>query len=395
MGIARGLAVLSIGVLPALATAACGSSSSSDSGQSDSAIKIAVITSLSGDSAAGLGEPTKDAVEAFEKAHPTVDGKKLEFKFMDDQSDPTKASALANTVATDKSYLAVIGPSASAMLFAAAPVLLQGGVPTMGVSPATEDQLNNKYYFAPNSYSLKDYVTGGVPLFKSMSIQPSQYAYVIENGATAAANDPILKAAGIPKFVVDAGLADYSTAMAKLKSDGYKGLWVNNSERGGYARKAEVDMGWDAPFVTPPNTFNEAFLRQAGDSANGVIAMTQVSMVDPSNAADADVKAEAEKFQAAVKQESGETAFQLGIASSIAWDQSLSLYDAVDGMLQGKQDISRDSLVKTLQTQTFAGAGGRVTRKPGGNDFQSGFAEGSPVYAKWTDGQLEIVKLGS
>jgi branched-chain amino acid transport system substrate-binding protein len=118
-------------VVAGLALSACsdpGSSGSDDAGT----IKIGLVTSLTGDSAADLA-PAEAAAQARideQNAAGGIDGKKLELVTADDQSTPAGAMTAVRTLVDRDKVFGVI--SMSSMLVGAASYLQENGVPVTG-----------------------------------------------------------------------------------------------------------------------------------------------------------------------------------------------------------------------------------------------------------------------
>lgn len=381
---------LALATVSALAfTAACGGASSgSPKPSSNDTVKIAAIGSFTGKYSA-LGVPEKEALEAFSKTHPAVNGKNIEFVYMNDDSDPTKAVSLARKVASDKSILGVIGPTTGGTLLPAVPILIQGKVPTIGLSPLTEPQLNSPYYFAPNIPGLQTIVAGEIPLFKKLGVPTDKISIIGVQGTQSDHNKPVAKKAGLHMVTVSPTLTDYTTVLTALRSSGYQGVYVIQSgTNSGYTREGQVAIGWKVPLVLSTNSFNKDFLAVAGDRADGVYVQVQAGIVDPGTIKDPAVRKEVVAFQAAVQKQTGNPALKLGMPPVWIWDAALSVYNAVSST----PNVTREGLAKAMATQSFAGAGGEIARSPG-VDYQSGFQQKSVLFAKYESGKLELVPL--
>lgn len=134
-------ALLLIGCL-ALALCACGNTSSTPSGQEDSAasggdtVYIGVYEPLSGDNGAG-GKQEALGMQYANYKMPTVDigGKtyKVELTEADNESSNDKAVSAANTLIS-KGVSVILGSYGSGVSIAAADTFAQAGIPAIGVS---------------------------------------------------------------------------------------------------------------------------------------------------------------------------------------------------------------------------------------------------------------------
>lgn len=113
-------ALMALGCLPALA----------DEGGE---IKLAVIAPLTGDFAQ-YGEAYRTAVEltvSQVNAAGGIGGKTLSYDIFDDKNDAKESATLAGRIASDDSYIAVVGPFASTCALACAPILQNAGIVQM------------------------------------------------------------------------------------------------------------------------------------------------------------------------------------------------------------------------------------------------------------------------
>ncbi len=121
----------------------CGGGDDSANGDT---LKIAFQGPLSGDNVQ-LGVNMADGIKlAIEQANAKGDlGFKLEYKAVDDQGLPEKATAAAQKAIDDQSVLAVVGPAFSGATDSASPLYSEAGLVTVSPS-ATRPDLTTKGY---------------------------------------------------------------------------------------------------------------------------------------------------------------------------------------------------------------------------------------------------------
>lgn len=96
-------------------------------------IKLAVIAPLTGDFAQ-YGEAYRTAVELTVNqvnAAGGIGGRMLAYDIFDDKNDARESATLAGRIASDDSYIAVVGPFASTCALACAPILQNAGIVQM------------------------------------------------------------------------------------------------------------------------------------------------------------------------------------------------------------------------------------------------------------------------
>lgn len=251
----------------------------------DSAVRIAVALPLTGD-IASLGQGLKRAVTmAIEEINARNEmSVKLEIVSFDDRSDPKEAVNVANRIAADSSVVAVIGHFNSGCSIPASRVYAQAGIPM--ISPAssnpelTQQQLSPQWAWPRNVFRVNttdnvqgaygaDFVFHGLKA-KTVGIIHDKTAYgqgVAEefrkqfevNGGKVAAFEGL-----------QVGDRDFRSLLTRVKSSQPGALYFGGmfSEGGILARQAR-DVGFKGAFVACEANYDPAFLRVAGDAADG------------------------------------------------------------------------------------------------------------------------------
>ena len=119
-------------------------------------VKVGAVLSMSGP-AAVFGIPERDALNSLIKEYgSTMDGRKVDFVFCDDKTNPTEAARCVTQLVNDEKVVAIIGPGTGSGILAAGPVAQRLQVPLLGPAGtvAITDK-NNAFYpwifrIAPN-----------------------------------------------------------------------------------------------------------------------------------------------------------------------------------------------------------------------------------------------------
>ena len=100
--------------------------------QAKPAVKIGAVLSMSGP-AAVFGIPERDSLNSIIKEYGGVmDGRKVDFIFCDDKTNPTEAARCVTQLINDENVVAIIGPGTGSGILAAGPVAQRLGVPLLG-----------------------------------------------------------------------------------------------------------------------------------------------------------------------------------------------------------------------------------------------------------------------
>lgn len=182
----RALGVTLVGaIVSALVLAACGSSSSGG-GSGGNSYQIAFVTELTGTFSVSR-KPFDEGVVAYFKANPTVNGKKVNVKLYDDQSNPASAPTVFRQ-AVSSNPVAIMDFALSTSTAAAEPILAGSGVPCLciGADDTWYTPKPRPWVFEANPTTLADaqaYVLaaqkqlGGSLSGKSIAISGDDTAY--------------------------------------------------------------------------------------------------------------------------------------------------------------------------------------------------------------------------
>jgi len=160
-----GTAIAAITAL-ALLLSACGNADNGGGSSAGGSYTVTVISDLTGAGVTLAGPYADGVATALDdvNAKGGVNGKKIEYKTLDTQSDPTAAQAVFRSALSDKS-LAILAATGSATLSASFPLLQNAGVPVIGA----------------NAIGFPNY-----PFLYGASLSSSQLATMLANSAAAA-----------------------------------------------------------------------------------------------------------------------------------------------------------------------------------------------------------------
>ncbi|MER8042228.1 bifunctional serine/threonine-protein kinase/ABC transporter substrate-binding protein [Streptomyces sp. NPDC094032] len=336
------------------------------------------------------------AVERFNAAH---QGKPftLELKVSDDRGDRTGALAAARRLTSDRSVLAVLGPTSDDTGQAALPAFEEAGIPLLTTS-AGYHLLTLRGDGPPNTTVLRaipNHVVAGTYLAWSTTLLPKvrrpgvlqertddQYSWQYTGGVRFG-----YKQAGItPHFrVIPGRVTDYRPVLEEMIGagmDAYVHCGVRSTAV--LAARALKQLGFTGPRFTGQNVFGSRFLKEAGADAEGWFVCAPV--VDPvRRAVDPKEKAEDRKltqdFLDAHRKRYGTTpAYYTG--------ESFDVVDLVLDRLTkraAKGPLTRKGLWDELRAQTYIGAMGRYAfagtgELTGGGTFVYAVRNGAYAY---------------
>jgi branched-chain amino acid transport system substrate-binding protein len=283
----RTLWVVSVVSVLGLVAAACSSSNNNTGGTSNKGgtVKIAYQGALTG-GAAQLVIPGFNAVKlAFDQANSGKFGNlpvKVEVVGEDTTGSPTQAPAIANKVASDSSFVGVIGPAFSGESLAAGPIYDGAGIPFVTAS-ATRTSINQQgwaRWFRANANDDEQGPAAGDYIGKVMkpncafvtsddSAYGTALAATVQTGVT---NNAIPVTAEIR--AVATGQTDFSALVTKIQASGCKAVFY-----GGYSPEAELlrpqmtQAGLtDVTLVGGDGIKDTDYTSKAGSAGEGTIA---------------------------------------------------------------------------------------------------------------------------
>jgi branched-chain amino acid transport system substrate-binding protein len=247
-----------------------------DSGNGDS-VKIAFQGPLSGDNVQ-LGVNMANGIKlAIKQANAKGDlGFKLEYKAVDDQGLPEKATAAAQKAIDDQSVLAVVGPAFSGATDSASPLYSEAGLVTVSPS-ATRPDLTTKGYKSLLRAVPNDSSQGkGMAAFfdkktdvKKVMVVDDKTDYGVGLADVAAKE---LKAVGIKvqRTSAQQKTPDYSATAQKIVNSGADGLIYAGyyQDAGPFAKKVK-EAGFEGVMVSDDGVKDAQFVNLAGDASEG------------------------------------------------------------------------------------------------------------------------------
>jgi branched-chain amino acid transport system substrate-binding protein len=232
-----------VALASALALTGCQKSGNSG-GSSDSSKcggKIGIFGAFSGGDS-GLVLPSRDgarmAVKKFNAANPNC---KVTMEEFDTEGDPTKATPVATKIASDSSFVGVIGGHFSGESRATAPIFQQAGVAMVAPS-ATATDLTTQGWTVFHRVVANDGVQGPAAGRYIKDVLKAQKVYIVDDGTAygaplADAVNQVLGASVIGRDKVQSKQTQFDATVAKVKNSGADAVFY-----GGYTNEA-------APFL--------------------------------------------------------------------------------------------------------------------------------------------------
>lgn len=266
-------------LLPVLA-AACALLPQLGHAQGKPAVKIGAVLSMSGP-AAVFGIPERDSLNALIKEYGgMMDGRKVDFVFCDDKTNPTEAARCVTQLINDEKVVAIIGPGTGGGILAAGPVAQRLSVPLLGPAGtvAITDK-NNAFYpwvfrIAPNDTAgmeslWKQIVRNGA---KKVAIvyQEDAYGKFGAEFAQKLSKDlgfTIVETAGVPYTATD-----LTSQVTKFRNAGAEAIFMQLSvtSLGASFLKAVNEVGFKVPLYANSGLAQRGFIDAAGPLGEGV-----------------------------------------------------------------------------------------------------------------------------
>jgi branched-chain amino acid transport system substrate-binding protein len=381
-----GVAVLAL----ALGLTACsspGSDSTSSSASSGSGgggglpdtINVASINGLTGAvSFAGLNaqKGTDLALEAI-KADGLLGGTTIRVDYRDSAASPQDAASFASEAIADPSYVAILGPSASAQSTAMSPIVQQAGMPTVYVQSGSEGVLTGdftyrltppaaSYFDIAGEYVQKQGAKTAAVLYNSANPTLVQLGEDVVPGLAGDNGFEVVSSAG-----VEAAQQDFTTSASQIAGDAPDAAFL--MLQGPQCPVAITQLrqaGFDGDIVLM-SAAGAGNLKSAGEGAAGAVWPTNFTAAQAGAGSEAFVKAYQAKYNGELPNNYAAEAYDAmwflarGIAAADSTDRS--------AVQQGLASIAKAG---------FSGAQGDIT-------FDGNDARVPGVLVEW-DGTQEV-----
>lgn len=248
-------------------------------------IKVALALPLTGD-IASLGQGLKrSATMAIEEANAAgATNPPIEMVAFDDRSDPKEAVSIANRIVSDRDTVAVIGHFNSGCSIPASRIYAQAGLPM--ISPASSNpeltiqQLSPQWTYPKSVFRVNttdnvqgaygaDFVTNKLKL-KRVAIIHDKTSY--GQGVAEEFRKQFEKNGGdVAAFEgLQTGDRDFRSLLTRIKGTSPQAIYFGGMfSEGGILIRQTRDVGFNGPFVTCEANYDPAFLKVAGDAAEG------------------------------------------------------------------------------------------------------------------------------
>lgn len=273
----------------AVATAACGSDSSDNSGGDAGPIKVGLIVSLTGNYSS-LGTEDKKAVDlAVEEINAAggVAGSKIELTVKDDKSAPDQSVLAFNEIKGDVD--AVIGSPFSNSALATIPLVDREEIPYISLTPADE-QVNpvHPYVFVVPATSAT-YAERMLQYFQGTNVSKLAIAYDTKSSYAVAGFRGMQAKAGqygvtlVATEEFQTTTTEFSAVFAKVRSSGAQALtvWATGPPAVAFT-KQYATAGAGVPLMLTGAQASKLFLDPAGPAAEGVTLSSSIGVIGPS-----------------------------------------------------------------------------------------------------------------
>ena len=260
--------------------------------QDKPAVKIGAVLSMSGP-AAVFGIPERDSLNSLIKEFgSTMDGRKVEFVFCDDKTNPTEASRCVTQLINDDKVVAIIGPGTGSGILAAGPVAQRLQVPLLGPAGtvAITDKANAFYPWifriAPNDTAGMESLWKQIVLKGAKKIaivyQEDAYGKFGAEFAQKLSKDlgfTIVESIGVPYTATD-----LTPQVTKFRNAGADAIFMQLSvtSLGAGFLKAVNEVGLKVPLYANSGLAQKGFIDAAGPLGEGVHVLSIGNIVyDP------------------------------------------------------------------------------------------------------------------
>jgi branched-chain amino acid transport system substrate-binding protein len=333
----------------AMLIAACGDDDGGGGGSADDPIKIGVVASLSGP-AAPFGEQQLKGAELAVADWNAKHERKIELSTQDDQSDPKSGvSAMRKLVGDDPD--AIVGPTASTIGVAVAPIANQSEIPLMSASVSAPE------FATPGGFTFRDHLS--TPQLVGEAVQWAiddgvrSVGLLMPNAADgkAAAKEAtrIVEGAGgtiTGTELIEPTQTEYQSQLTKLVAGKPEALYVFiiAPESIAVAMKQARQLGFRGRFVTVANVENDAFVKAAGDAAEGAVWPVETAPEGP----------QADRYKAFATEFKAKNGQDPDIIAANAYDATTLLAEGVTAVGGGS------ALRDWLREQEYAGITGPI-----------------------------------
>ena len=243
-------------------------------------VKIGAVFSMSGP-AAVFGIPERDSLNSMIKEYGgMMDGRKVDFVFCDDKTNPTEAARCVTQLINDEKVVAIIGPGTGGGILAAGPIAQRLQVPLLGPAGTVAITDKNNAFFpwifriAPNDMAgmeslWKQLVRNGA---KKVAIiyQEDAYGKFGAEFAQKISKDfgfTVVEAIGVPYTATD-----LTAQVTKFRNAGADAIFMQLSvpSLGASFLKAVNEVGFKVPLYANSGLAQKGFIDAAGPLGEGV-----------------------------------------------------------------------------------------------------------------------------
>lgn len=243
-------------------------------------VKIGAVFSMSGP-AAVFGIPERDSLNSLIKEYGgMMDGRKVDFVFCDDKTNPTEAARCVTQLVSDEKVVAIIGPGTGSGILAAGPVAQRLQVPLLGPAGtvAITDK-NNAFYpwifrIAPNDTAGMESLWRQIVRNGSKKVaivyQEDAYGKFGAEFAQKLSKDlgfTIVESTGVPYTATD-----LTPQVTKFRNAGADAIFMQLSvtSLGASFLKAVNEVGFKGPLYANSGLAQRGFIDAAGPLGEGV-----------------------------------------------------------------------------------------------------------------------------
>ncbi len=273
---------LKIGIpvlVAAMALAACGGTSDSDSGSSATSVEIGFFGALTGDSA-NLGQNIKKgaqlAVDQYNAKNPKV---KVTLREFDSQGDPAQAPALAKKAIDNKALIGMVGPAFSGESKAVNGSFAEAGLTTItpsATNPALADNGWKTFFRVLGN----DNTQGPAAAKYITDVLKAEKVFILDDGqeysvGLASIVKSTLAAKAVASDKITPKSTDFSAAITKIKNSGATAVFYGGYyAEAGLLRKQLSDAGVKVTLIAGDGVKDEGFITAAtAKAAEGTVLM--------------------------------------------------------------------------------------------------------------------------